>query len=97
MNFQVFKLVLEKAEEPETRDRIANICWIIKKAREFQKHIYFCFTDYAKPLTAWITTNWTVLKKTRIPDNLTCLLQSLYAGQEATVRIEHGKTNQFQV
>ena len=48
MNFQVFKLVLEKAEEPETRDRIANICWIIKKAREFQKNIYFCFIDYAK-------------------------------------------------
>ena len=45
MNFQVFKLVLEKAEEPETRDRIANICWIIKKAREFQKNVYFCFTD----------------------------------------------------
>ena len=55
MNFQMFKMVLEKAEE--TRDQMANICWIIKKAREFQKNIYFCFIDYANPLTVWITIN----------------------------------------
>ena len=53
MNFQIFKLDLEKAEEP---NQIANICWIIEKAREFQKNIYFCFIDYAKALTVWITT-----------------------------------------
>ena len=56
MNFQMFKLVLEKAEGG-TRDQLANIRWIIEKAREFQKNIYFCFIDYAKPLTVWITTN----------------------------------------
>jgi len=54
MNFLMFKLVLEKEEEP---DQIANICWIMEKAREFQKNIYFCFIDYAKPLTVWITIN----------------------------------------
>ena len=86
MNFQMFKLVLEKAEEP---DQIANNCWIIKKAREFQKNVCFCFIDYAKPLTAWTTTNWKILKEMRIPDHPTCLLRNLYAAQEATVRTEH--------
>ena len=61
-----------------TRDQIANICWVIKKAREFQKNIYFCFMP--KPLSLWITTNWTVLKEMGIPDHLTCLLRNLYAG-----------------
>ena len=68
-----------------TRDQIANICWIMEKAREFQKNIYFCFIDYPKPLTVWITTNWKILKEMEIPDHLTCLLRNLYAGQEAIV------------
>ena len=63
-------LVLEKGRG--TRDKIANIHWIIKKAREFQKNIYFCFIDYAKALTMWITTNWKILKEMGIPDHLTC-------------------------
>ena len=62
-----------------TRDQIANIRWIMEKAREFQKHIYLCFIDYSKPLTVWITTNWKVLKEMEIPDHLTCLLRNLYA------------------
>ena len=73
-----------------TRDQIANIHWIMEKAREFQNNIYFCFIDYDKPLTLWITTNWVILKKMRIPDHLTCLLRDLNAGQEATVRTGHG-------
>ena len=81
-----------------TRDQIANICWINKKAREFQKNIYFCFIDYAK---AFDCVNhdrlWKTLKETGIPDHLTCLLRSLYAGQEATVRTEHGTTDWFQI
>ena len=64
-----------------TRDQIANIHWVIEKAREFQKNIYFCFIDYPKPLTVWITTNWKILKETEIPDHLTYLLSNLYAGQ----------------
>ena len=68
-----------------TRDQIANIHWIIEKAREFQKDIYFCFIDYAKPLTVWITINWKILREMGIPGHLTCLLRNLYAGQEATV------------
>ena len=80
-----------------TRDQIANICWIMEKAREFQKHIYLCFIDYSKPLTVWITTNWKVLKEMEIPDHLTCLLRNLYAGQEATVRTGHGTTDWFQI
>ena len=62
-----------------TRDQIANICWIIKKAREFQKNIYFCFIDYAKAFDVWIITNWRILKEMGIPDHLTCLLRNLYA------------------
>ena len=70
-----------------TRDQIANICWIIEEPREFQKNIYFCFTDYAKALTMWITTNCgKFFKRWGIPDHLTCLLRNLYAGQETTVR-----------
>ena len=77
-----------------TRDQIANICWIIEKAREFQKNIYFCFTDYAKAFL-WITTNWKILKERGVPDHLTCLLRNLYVGQEATVRTGHGTTDWF--
>ena len=72
-----------------TRDQIANICWIMEKAREFQKNIYFCFIDYTK-VFVWITTNWKILKEMGIPDHLTCPLRNLYAGQEATVRTGHG-------
>jgi len=71
------------------RDQIVNIYWIIKKAREFQKNIYFCFT-MLKTLTVWITKNWKILKEIGTTDHLTCLLRNLYAGQEATVRTGHG-------
>ena len=96
MNFQMFILVLEKAEEP--RDQIANIRCMIKKAREFQKNIYFCFIDYAKAFDC-VDHNkvWKILKEMGIPDHLTCLLRNLYAGQEATVRTGHGTTDWFQI
>ena len=96
MNFQMFKLNLEKASG--TRDQIANICWIIQKAREFQKNIYFCFIDYAKAFDC-VDHNklWKILKEIRIPDYLTCLLRNLYAGQEATVRTGHGTTGWSQI
>ena len=81
-----------------TRDQIANIHWIIKKAREFQKTIYFCFIDYAKAFDC-VDHNklWTILKKMGEPDHLTCHLRNLYAGQEATVRTGHGTTDRFQI
>ena len=74
-----------------TRDQIANICWIMEKAREFQKSIYCCFIDYAKAFDC-VDHNklWKILKERGIPDHLTCLLRNLYAGQEATVRTRHG-------
>ena len=77
-----------------TRDQIASICWIIKKAREFQKNIYFCFIDNAKAFDC-VDHNklWKILKAMGIPDHLTCLLRNLYAGQEASVRYVHGKTD----
>ena len=77
-----------------TRDQIANICWIIEKAREFQKNIYICFIDYAKAFDC-VDHNqlWKILKEMGIPDHLTCLLRNLYAGQEATVRTGHGTTD----
>ena len=77
-----------------SRDQIANICWIIKKAKELQKNTYFCFMP--KLLTVWITTNWKILKEMGIPDHLTHLLRNLYAGQEATVRTGH-RTDWFQI
>ena len=81
-----------------TRDQIANIYWIIEKAREFQKNIYFCFIDYAKAFDC-VDHNklWKILKEMGIPDNLTCLLRDLYAGQEAPVRTGHGTTDWFQI
>ena len=81
-----------------TRDQIANIHWIIKKAREFQKNIYFCFIDYAKAFDC-VDHNklWKILKEMAIPDHLTCLLRNLYAGQEATVRTGRGTTDWFQI
>ena len=80
------------------RDQIANIRWIIKKARQFQKSIYFCFIDYAKAFDC-VDHNklWKVLKEMWIPDHLTCLLRNLYAGQEATVRTGHRTTDCFQI
>ena len=80
-----------------TRDQIANLLWIIKKAREFQENIYFCFIDYAKAFDC-VDHNklWKSLKEMGIPDHLTCLLRNLYAGQEATVRTGHGTTDWFQ-
>ena len=91
----MFKVVLEKAEE---RDQIANICWIIKKAREFQKNIYFCFIDYAKAFDC-VDHNklWKILQEMRILDHLTCFLRNLCAGQEATVRTGHGTTDWFRI
>ena len=76
-----------------TRDQIANICWIMEKAREFQKNLYFCFTDYAKAFDC-VDHNklWKILKEMGIPDHLTCLLRNPYTGQEATVRTGHGTT-----
>ena len=81
----------------ETRDQIANICWIIKKAREFQKNNYFCFIDYAKAFDG-VDHNklWKILKEMGIPNHLTYLLRNLYAGQEITVRTGHGTTYWFQ-
>ena len=81
-----------------TRDQIANICLIIKKAREFQKNIYFSFLDYTKAFDC-VNHNklWKILKEMRIPDHLTCLLRNLYASQEATVRTVHGTTDWFQI
>ena len=81
-----------------TREQIANIHWIIEKAREFQKNIYFCFIDYAKAFDC-VDHNelWKILKEMGIPNPLTCLLRNLYAGQEATVRTGHGKTDWFQI
>ena len=81
-----------------TRDKIANILCIIKKAREFQKNINFCFIDYAKAFNCLDHNKlWKILKETGILDHLTCLLRNLYAGQEATVRTGHGATDWFQI
>ena len=81
-----------------TRDQIANIPWVIKKSREFQKNIYFCFIDYTKAFNS-VDHNklWKILKEMGIPEHLTCLLRNLYAGQEATVRTGHGTTDWFQI
>ena len=81
-----------------TRDQIANIFWIIEKAREFQKNIYFCFIDYAKAFDC-VDHNklWKILKEMGIPDHLNCLLRNLYTGQKAKVRTGHGTTDWFQI
>ena len=95
MNFQMFKLVLEKAEEPEIKLPASAGSW---KKQEFQKNIYFCFIDYAKAFDC-VDHNelWKILKEMRIKDHLTCLLRNLYAGHEATVRTGHGTTAWFQI
>ena len=77
---------------------MANICWIIEKAREFQKNNYFCFIDYGKAFNCVDHKKlWKILKDTGMPDHLTCLLRNLFAGQEATVRTGHGTTDCFQI
>ena len=80
----------------ENRDQIANICWIIEKARQFPKNIYFSFIDYANAFDC-VDHNklWKILKEVGIPDHLTCLLRNLYSGQETTVRTGHQKTDWF--
>ena len=91
----MFKLVLEKAEEPEIKLPTSTGSW---KKQEFQKNIYFCFIDYAKAFDC-VDHNklWNILKEMGIPYHLTCLLRNLYAGQEATVRTGHGTTDWFQI
>ena len=91
----MYKLDLEARR---TRDQIANIYWITEKAKEFQKTIHFCFTDYAKAFDC-VDHNklWKILKEMGIPDHLTCLLRNLYAGQKATVRTGHGTMDLFQI
>ena len=87
----MFKLDLEKAEEPEIQ--IAIICWIIEKARGLQKNIGFSFIDYTKAFNCGDHNKlWKILQEMGIPDHLTCLLRKLYAGQEATVKTRHGTT-----
>ena len=92
----MFKLDLEKAEEPEIK--LPTFSWIIEKAREFQKNIYFCFIDYSKACDC-VNHNklWNILEEMRIPDHLTCLLRNLYMDQEATVITLHGKTDWFKI
>ena len=96
MKFQMFKLDLEKAEEPEIK--LPTFIGSSKKAREFQKNIYFCFTDYAKAFDCVDHHKlWKILQEMGMPVHLTCLLRNLYAGQEATVRTGHGTTDCFQI
>ena len=89
MNFQMFKLVFEKAEEPEIK--LLTSVGSLKKQESSRKNIYFCFTDYAKAFDC-VDYNklWKILEEIGVPDNLTCLLRNLYAGQEATERTGHG-------
>ena len=95
---RTFRFQVGFREGRETRDQIANICWVIEKAREFLKNMYFCFIDYTKAFDC-VDHNrlWKSLQEMEIPDHLTCLLSNLYAGQEATVRARHGTTDWFQI
>src|SRR5574340_1155258 len=96
VNFQMFKLDLEKAEEPEIKLPISTGSW--KKQESYKKNIYFCFTDYVKAFDCVDHKKlWKILKEMGIPDHLTCLLRNLYAGQEATVRTGHGTTDWLQI
>ena len=96
MNFQMVQAGFRKGRG--TREQIANIRWIIKKAREFQRNIYFCLIYCAKAFDC-VDHNklWKILKEMGIPEHLNCLLRNLYAGQEATVRTGHGTTDWFQI
>ena len=98
MNWELPDFQAGFRKERRTRGQIANIHWIIDKAKELQKNIYFCFTDYAKAFDC-VDHNklWKILKEMGIPDHLTCLLRNLYAGQGATVRTGHGTTDCFQI
>ena len=98
MNWELPHVQTEFRKGRGTRDQIANICWIIGKAREFQKNIYFCLIDYAKAFNC-VDHNklWKIFKEMGISDHLTCLLRNLYAGQEATVRTRHGTTDWFHI
>ena len=98
MNHQLPDVQAAFRKSRGTRDQIPNIRWIIEKAREFQKNIYFCFIDYAKALNC-VDHNklWKILQEMRIPDHLTCLLRNLYTMQEATVITEYGITDWFQI
>ena len=95
VNFQMFKLVLEKAEEPEIK--LPTSVGSSKKQESSRKTSISALLTLPKPLTVWITTNWKILQEMGIPDHLTCLLRNLYAGQEATVRTGHGTTDWFQI
>ena len=94
MNYELPDVQAGFRKGRETRDQIANTCWIMEKAREFQKSISFCFMDYAKAFDC-VDHNklWKILKEMGIPDDLICLLRNLYAGQEAAVRTRHGTTD----
>ena len=96
MNYKLPEVQGGFREGRGTRDQIANTCWIIKKAREFQKNIYFCFIDHTKAFDC-VDHNklWRILKKMGIPDHLTCLLRNLYVGQESTVRTGYGRHNRL--
>ena len=95
MNFQMFKLILEKAKEPEIELPTSAGSW--KKQESSRKTSISALLNMPKSLTVWITTLWKILKKMGIPDHLTCLLRNLDAGQEATVRTGHGTTDWFQI
>ena len=98
MNRELPNVQVGFSKDSGTRDQIANIHWIMEKAREFQRNIYFCFIDYAKAFDC-VDQNklWKILKEIGIPDHLTCLLRNLYEGQEATVRTGYGTTDWFQI
>ena len=98
MNQELPDVQIEFRKGRGTRDQIANIHWLIEKAREFQKSIYFCFIDYVKAFD-YVDHNklWKILKEMGIPDHPTCLLRNLYAGQEATVRTRHGIKGWLQI
>ena len=95
VKFQLFKLVLEKAEEPETK--LPTSAWPWKKQESSRKTCISALLTMPKPLTVWIAINWKILKEMVIPDHLTCPLRNLYAGQEARVRTGHGTTDWFQI
>ena len=98
MNQELLDVQAGFRKDRETRGQIANICWIIEKAREFQKNIYLCFINYTKAFDC-VDHNklWKALKEMGIPDHLTCLLRNLYACQEATVRTLYGITDWFRI
>ena len=91
MNFQMLKLVLEKAEEPEIK--LPTFTGSSKNQESSRKTSVFALLTMPKPLTVWIKINWKIMRETGIPDHLTCLLRNLYSGQEATVRTGHGTTD----